>query len=696
MKKERTLEEKTILLKNQSMYLGISEQNGAITRLAFRPTGWELIRDPKLGLSFRMLVPTPSRRNTQVLGEHQVPPRILEGERELTLYWGKLVSEDGEALPIEVTAHIRMEEQWAVFSMEIGNHSGYTIENVYYPYLGDVRRPEDAPWMRAFTFGYAGGTEHDMWPRFTSHPGYYGVDYPTQFYEGTVHTPFVLLRTQDQGLYVGLHQKAFETVFWESELRPGYGESMECLVPEADTLAGKPVHTRFAAVQLPYILSGESRSLVPVVLCPYQGSWQQGCDLFRDWRRGWMQEAVPPQWVRSLHAWQQIHVNSPEDELRIPFSRLPEVGRDCVRRGVRAIQLVGWNKGGQDQGNPCHDPDPRLGGFEELKKAIGEIQEMGVKVILFAKFTWADRATEWFRRSLKRLAVKDPYGDYYMHGGYRYQTGTQLADVNTKRLVPMCFCEEYLDICCKEFQKIIDLGADGILFDEAFHHGPAQLCFAPDHGHRPGAPVYANDLELIRRFEKMLPEEKRGEFLFAAETCYDREFEVYHLSYIRSESEGYLPSQRYLLPEAQIMTAVTGFQDRNMINQCLRYRFIISYEPYNFKGRLEDYPDTLEYAEKMEALRRELADDLWYGKYLGETGATVERLDGSLAEYSVFRNGSTGRLCVVAVNYGGEVIQVRVQAQGQEICRFRLVEEDWQAYEGVAVLPARSAAVFLP
>lgn len=150
--------------------------------------------------------------------------------------------QDGEGLPIEVTAHIRMEEQWAIFSMEIGNHS-------YYPYLGDVHRPEDAPWMKAFTFGYAGGAEYDMWPRFTNHPGYYGVDYPTQFYEGTVHTPFVLLRTKDQGLYVGLHQKAFETVFWESELRPGYGESMECLVPKADILAGKPVHTRFAAVQ---------------------------------------------------------------------------------------------------------------------------------------------------------------------------------------------------------------------------------------------------------------------------------------------------------------------------------------------------------------------------------------------------------------------------------------------------------------
>ena len=32
------------------------------------------------------------------------------------------------------------------------------------------------------------------------------------------------------------------------------------------------------------------------------------------------------------------------------------------------------------------------------------------------------------------------------------------------------------------------------------------------------------------------------------------------------------------------MTAVTGFNDRNMVNQCLMYRYIISYEPYNFKG----------------------------------------------------------------------------------------------------------------
>ncbi len=114
----------------------------------------------------------------------------------------------------------------------------------------------------------------------------------------------------------------------------------------------------------------------------------------------------------------------------------------------------GWNDGGQDQGNPSHDPDPRLGTFEELKRPSPRCQALGVKIILFAKFTWADRATERFREDLIRLAIKDPYGDYYHYQGYQYQTATQLLDINTKRLIPMCFLsEEYLQVCDEEFRR---------------------------------------------------------------------------------------------------------------------------------------------------------------------------------------------------------------------------------------------------
>jgi hypothetical protein len=40
---------------------------------------------------------------------------------------------------------------------------------------------------------------------------------------------------------------------------------------------------------------------------------------------------------------------------------------------------------------------------------------------------------------LVKMAIKDSYDNYYLHPGYQYQTATQLLDINTKWLIPMCF-----------------------------------------------------------------------------------------------------------------------------------------------------------------------------------------------------------------------------------------------------------------
>ena len=145
-----------------------------------------------------------------------------------------------------------------------------------------------------------------------------------------------------------------------------------------------------------------------------------------------------------------------------------KVGEECKKYGVKAIQLVGWNKGGQDRGNPTHDPDPRLGTWEDLKWAISEVQKMGIKVILFAKFVWADQSNADFKETYEKHAIKDPYGNYYVHKGYQYMTLSQLTNVNTRRLIPMCFGDkEWREICNREFKKCVELGADGILFDES-------------------------------------------------------------------------------------------------------------------------------------------------------------------------------------------------------------------------------------
>jgi hypothetical protein len=696
---------KPLILENKTLRLEFDRQTGAVVGLTALPTGWEILNRPELGLSFRLLVPlSEERRNNPVFGEKQKVSavEITPDDRTILFTWDGVTSEIGGPLPIKLTLSVTITDRQAVFTMNVENRSPYIVENVFCPYLGDVQHPQDEAWFKTFLYQYATAQEWSLWPTYLNMRGYFGVDYPIQLgvgpFAGAPSVPYILLRGEKQGLYTGVNEPSAELVAWHTELRPGYGSSIDARPPETPSIGGKDAGTRFAAVHLPYIQPGETRTLTPIVLEAFEGGWQQGVDIYKEWRKHWMKPAQPPPWAREPHAWQQVHINSPEDELRVSFTDLVEVGEECARHGVKAIQLVGWNDGGQDQGNPSHDPDPRLGTFAELKEAIAKIHALGVKVVLFAKFTWSDRATQRFRKDLIRLAIKDPYGDYYVHPGYQYQTATQLLDINTKRLIPMCFLsEEYLKVCEQEFRKTLELGAAGILFDECLHHGPALLCFAEGHGHRPAAPVYANDRELIHRFNR-LSQPVNPDFLYAGEACYDWEMDAYHLSYHRSENKGHIPLSRYMLPEGLFMTAVTGFDDRNMINQCLLYRYVISYEPYNFKGRLDDYPLTMAYGKKMDALRTELRDYFWDGEFRDKLGATVTADGKAHHPYSVFINRSNGKTGVVVANYDEkEPVTVQVALEnGSRLGRYRLVDSlDWRSAEAGIVLPPLSAAVVI-
>ena len=695
----------TIVLENDTLRLEFNRENGALIGLAAGQGGWEILNRPHLGLSFQLLMPLPGRRNNPVYGDKQQASSVelSPDAKSVTFIWNSVTSEFGGAHDVTITLDVRLTERQAIYAMTIENRSDLFIENVYCPYLGDVQRPPAADWFKTFVYQYATVAEWNLWPTFNNLRGYYGVDYPTQVHQwsaasGTPMAPYILLRGEKRGLYIGTNAPETELVAWHLELRPGYGSSIDARVPEQSAISGKDVATRFAAVHVPYIQPGETRVLTPIALEAYEGGWQHGVDIYKRWRDTWMKRPRIPQWAKEPHSWQQLHINSPEDELRIPFRDLPKIGEECARHGVKAIQLVGWNDGGQDQGNPSHDPDPRLGTFEELKEAIAKIRAMGVKLILFAKFTWSDRATERFRNDLVRLAVKDPYGDYYHYQGYQYQTATQLLDINTKRLIPMCFnSEEYLRICDEEFRKTVELGADGILFDECLHHSPTLLCFDETHGHRYGMPTYANDRKLIENFHH-ISDPANADFLFAGEACYDWEMDTYHLSYHRSENKEHIPLSRYMLPEGLFMTAVTGFNDRNMVNQCLLYRYIISYEPYNFKGHLDDYPLTMAYGTRMDALRTELRDYFWDGEFRHEVGATVTEDGKPHHPYAVFINHKNGKSGVVVANYD-ETRSVTVQIKldsGEALNRYRLVEDsDWHSTTNGVTIPPQSAAVVI-
>ena len=444
---------------------------------------------------------------------------------------------------------------------------------------------------------YGNLTSEEIYPKFVNQKGYWGVFYPTKTPDNS-RSLFCLVQAPEGGLYVETADPAQPYLIeYTFEQHPGFTDSADSRVPREDEIGGTPVHLEFRTCHFLFVHPHSTKVLTPVVVAGYRGDWHAGVDRYKRWRTTWYQAPHLPSWVQEVHSWLQLQINAPEEDRRIPYSQLAAYGEECGQNGVGAIQLVGWNNGGQDRGNPALDTDPGLGTWKELHQAIAQIQAKGVKMILFGKFPFADVTTDWYKKELYRYQCTDPYGVPYQSIGDSYFTPTQLAGINNRRFALMDYLAPgYREIAAGEFQKILDLGAAGWLFDQVDSHGPVLYNFAPGHGYEPPAYIGAGDIPLAQRLH-VASDRVNPDFLYAGEAVKDWLRPYYGCSYFRITSES-TAADRYIDPRSPMMVAVTGFDDREMLNLVLMDRYLISYEPYNFKGRLGDFPLTLAYGKE--------------------------------------------------------------------------------------------------
>ena len=340
-----------IVLENDELRAEFSRRQGAFLRLVSKPTNWKIQQREELGRNFRMLVPVPGRRNNPVLGTEQQPPRVDHeaSSNKVVFTWDRLVTKHAGVVDIKFVGAVELTEQGLVFSGNVINGSAHVVETVSWPCLGEVRRPTGAKRVQALHLSYFAMTKNSVYPTFQSDAGYWGTDYPKQLIQ-TPRSPFVLVDTdQNQGLYMGYHDTSLEQmVLFTLGLKPGYQQAdflFSGRAPETDNISGYPVRVELTAVHLPYLALGETTSLKPIVVQPYSGTWHAGVDCYKKWRETWYKPPPLPTWAQEVHSWQQIHINSPEDELRVPYRDLVQYGKDCAQHGVQAIQLTGWTTG---------------------------------------------------------------------------------------------------------------------------------------------------------------------------------------------------------------------------------------------------------------------------------------------------------------------------------------------------------------
>lgn len=400
-----------------------------------------------------------------------------------------------------------------------------------------------------------------------------------------------------------------------------------------------------------------------------------------------------PDWVQEVHSWQQLQMNGAEEDNTIHYRDLGTYGAECAANNVRAIQVVGWNRGGQDGGDPSLDTNPALGTWQDLHDAIARIQGKGVKVVLFGKPHLADMSTDWYRKVLYKYDAIDPWGNKYESNCCSYTTPTQLAGINPRRRTSMDVCsQDYRNIATHEFEKILALGASGWLFDEVLEHEGVVYNFSPDHGYEPPGYLYGCDIPLAKQF-RAAADKVNPEFLFAGEGPGDWLMPYYALGYYRI-GWGTVPALRYIDPHAPMMAAVRGFNARDELNLILAFRYIISYEPYNFKGHLSDFPLTLAYGKKIDDLRRRYRDYLWDGVFQDTLGAEVGA-DGA-HRHTVFV-ATGGKRAVVVINQESrKTINAKVNLPNAGSLVVVTPEQpEMQPATDTLQIPARSVAVLI-
>lgn len=400
------------------------------------------------------------------------PEIICSDNLECVLKFAQAFDHAGNSydIPVEITAKLDGNKLLLSISLT-NNEENCTVRECRFPIIKLSPEAENFAWRNS----QRAGTVHPSickWKeaKLAATPGYQGLD--ELFKREILHYPGKMATTnsfiisgQDTGLYFGSHDTTFQTTLHVAQAN----------------VADKSVEMMM--VKLPFLRSGKTFRCDNFILAPYLGSWHHGADIYREFLLKNIEMPQTPEKLKFFTGWERIIMRTQYGENLFTYDNLPAVAQELKECGIDALFIFGWHSGGHDNDYPNYCVSESLGGFDKFKKAIAEVQKLGVQVNLYSNGQLIDKTSQFYRSGVgQNCSIHDIRGNEELQRWGFSGRGIYNSYFGGRSLARACPCAEPMTSKLMEFIDLAaELGADGVFFDQLGSGDP--ICFNPHHGH---------------------------------------------------------------------------------------------------------------------------------------------------------------------------------------------------------------------
>lgn len=561
---------------------------------------------------WRLFLDDGEFKEIPVFSHNQTPVVTKENKDGFEIQYNKIVDRFGTEYNIKLTVFGEYDGEVLNLTSKIENNSNATVNEIMLPYISCLElgcKYEDEIYYKPDGLGakIKNPRAHIQWYAHTEYTSsdYHEVISPID-YPASLSMSWNGIQAGDTFIYFAAHDEEAKTATFTVGTNPRLDPTSRITM---------------AVSHYPHVIPGETVFPGKSCLGLFNGGWRTASKYYRKWsEQTWYKPVERPEWIINMTGWQRVILKHQYGEIFFKYKDLPQLWKNGMECGINTLMVFGWWKGRFDNGYPEYEPDPALGGREELVAAIDEIHRLGGHVHLYTNGSLIDVKTDFYKKIGKDICVKDLDGnerrDHYSFSN----EGTILRVFGYKSFVTACHCtDEWQKVSLQLAKLRLDLGADSVFYDQLCVC--SKLCFDTNHPH--GNRIDADPqgrIDNVLSVREILPEDKA----IGSEDVYDRLSTLldynHGCTYGMSYDPGAVPELfRETFPECIISNRYIHDEKinwRKQWNYAFAYNLI--FDVSMNRGRLVDisgYPETGKYLKEMIDLKEKYKEFFYGGRF---------------------------------------------------------------------------------